>query len=258
MDDNEVILSVQGLSKKFEGITALEKIDIDVTSKSIHGLIGPNGAGKTTFFNLITRLRSADEGKVLFKTIDISNYQPEKIAKLGVSRTFQAGKLVPNMTALENVMIGANCNTSLDLLGAFFHLPFTTSRQERKTKNKARELLNLVKMSNSENRWAADLVWVERQLIQIARALAAEPRLILLDEPTGGMGEEESFRVAELIKKLKNDIGMTAIIVGHDMNLVLGISDIVTCIDFGKKICEGVPEKVKKDIRVLEAYLGKD
>lgn len=258
MPGNDILISTKCLTKTFEGIIALDRIDISVKHGSIHGLIGPNGAGKTTFFNVITGLLSATEGKIFYKLTDITNFKPEKITKNGISRTFQAGRLIGGMTVLENVLVGAHPNSHLDLIGTFFRLPFTISKQEKKLKERSMELLDLVGMSRSVNKGAEDLVWVERQLVQIARAIAAEPELLLLDEPTGGMGEEESYRIAEIIKKVRSDRRITVILVAHDMKLVLGISDRITCMNFGRVIFEGSPVEVQNDQNVLEAYLGKE
>jgi len=254
----DILISVKDLRKTFGGLHAIDGLDIDVKRGDIHGLIGPNGAGKTTFFNVITGILPATEGNVYFESQEITMAKPEKIAEMGISRTFQAGKLVPGMTVMDNVMTGAYRVTKTDVLGTFFRAPFTVSRQEKRMRKKAFELLDLVGMADDSNRWAADMVWVERQLIQIARAIAAGPKLLLLDEPTGGMGAEESQRVAEMIRKVRDELGVTVIVVGHDMNLVLGISDRITCINFGKIICEGTPGEVRRDANVLEAYLGKE
>jgi len=254
--ENNSILVTEGLCKFFGGIQALKDINISIQRNTIHGLIGPNGAGKSTFFNVVSGLYPPTEGKIFFNSLEIQNIPAEKINKMGISRTFQAGKLVPNMTVLDNVMSG-NYNSNLNLVKSFFLKPRQFNEEEKEIKEQAWEILKFIGILNFADRWTNELVWVERQLVQIARALISKPKLLMLDEPTAGMGREESKEVINIIKQI-SAMGVTVIVVSHDVTLITEIADWITVLDFGIKISEGEPQQIIKDPKVLEAYLGEE
>ena len=253
--ENKVILSTMGLSKYFGGLPALRKIDIKVQEGQIHGLIGPNGAGKTTFANVVSGLLRPTEGEIHFNGTQIDHFEPHIIASMGLSRTFQRAQVFPRMNCLQNVMVGHHPRFKTGILKTMFRPPFFRGAEEDEAKRRALELLELVGLSDSAERMGTDLVWVECQLVQIARSIANEPKLLILDEPTAGMGVEESQIIGRLVRQVR-DTGVTIILISHDVRLVMDNADWVTVLNFGEKICEETPGAVQCDAKVLEAYLG--
>ncbi|MBI9104817.1 MAG: ABC transporter ATP-binding protein [Spirochaetales bacterium] len=249
------MLKMEGVCKSFGGLQALKQVSFEVEEGRIHGIIGPNGSGKTTMFNCITGMLPLTDGEIFFKDDKISEMAADKIANLGIRRTFQAGKLVPSLTVMENVMCGISHFGKADLLDTFFRLPFAKSKIENALEAEAMEILESIGMADSADRWAADLVWAERQFVQIVRAMVSKPKILLLDEPASGMGPKETEMVGELILKIKS-MGITVLVVSHDMKMLMNVTDYVTVLNFGAKIFEGTPDAVQKDPLVLEAYLG--
>jgi branched-chain amino acid transport system ATP-binding protein len=253
--DKSIILSTKGLSVHFGGLIALNNVDVTVREGEIHGLIGPNGAGKTTFTNAVSGLIREKRGEIHFFDQKISNLEPHIIAEKGISRTFQKAQIIPGLNCLENVMTGCHINIKSGILSTLFLPCFLRKCEENEIKEKAKSLLALVDMTDSVKRSGKDLSWVECQLLQIARSMAASPKLLILDEPTAGMGFDESRTVGNIIRQIR-DTGVTIILISHDMNLVMENADRVSVLDFGEMIYEGHPEAMKDNQRVLEAYLG--
>ena len=249
------MLRVKGLSMSFGAIQALNNVNVEIAQGRIHGIIGPNGSGKTTLFNCVTGLLKPSSGAVWLDGQEITGNKPDLIARKGIRRTFQAGKLVPGMTVLENVMSGMNDSIGAAAVDAALRLPFVPSRRETEIRERAMTALATTGMQDSARRWASDLVWTERQLVQVARALVGDPKLLLLDEPASGMGIREIEKVEEIIRVVRQS-GVTVVVVSHDVKMLMNLSDLVTVLNFGEKIAEGRPEEIRTNPRVLEAYLG--
>ena len=253
--ERTVILSTARLSMYFGGLAAVKDLNVTVREGEIHGLIGPNGAGKTTFTNVVSGLIHPTSGTVAFNDRDITRLDPYIISGMGLSRTFQKAQVFPKMNCLENVMVGHHPRFKGGILKTMFRPPLVRATEEEESKKRALALLDMVGLSGSAERMGTDLVWVECQLLQIARSLANEPRLLILDEPTAGMGAEESQIIGRLIRRVR-DTGITIILISHDVRLVMDNADWVTVLNFGEKICEETPGAVQCDSKVLEAYLG--
>jgi ABC-type branched-subunit amino acid transport system ATPase component len=253
------VLEVRGLEKHFGGLYALTGLDMEVREGEIVSVIGPNGAGKSTLFNTITGLYGPDGGDVRFEGQSIVGLKPSQITRLGISRTFQTVHLFPNMTVLENAMVGQHSRSRSGVLGAVLRLPSQRNEEER-VRGKARESLSFFgpRLSGYRHEQPAfTLSYANRRRLEIARALATEPKLLLLDEPTAGMNPTETQELTDQIWRLRKERGLTILVIEHDMRVVKGVSDRVIALDYGKKIAQGTYEEVAHDERVIEAYLGR-
>src|SRR5205085_909670 len=247
------LLVADNVRKEFGGLLAVNDLDFTIPERSIVSLIGPNGAGKTTFFNMLTGLYRATSGTIVFDGVDITDKPPHAITKLGVGRTFQNIRLFPQMTALENVLVGMHSRLKGGILGSIFGLP-RVRREEREAEEKARELLAFSGLKRVDDQLAESLAYGDQRRLEVARALATEPKLLLLDEPTAGMNPQETVAFLDFVAKLREERPIAILLIEHDMKVVMGASERVTVLDYGEKIAEGSPKEVQQDERVIEAY----
>jgi len=259
----EPILKVQNLSMDFGGLRALDDLDLDVNDGEIVALIGPNGAGKTTFFNCITGIYVPTEGDVLItppgkkKSQRINGVKPNKVTEKGLARTFQNIRLFPNMTVLENVMIGHHCRMHTGILGAILKGK-STIKEEESVVESSYLILEKIGLSGFVNEFAKNLPYGAQRRLEIARAMATDPFLLLLDEPAAGMNPHETEELDELIKRIRDKEGISILLIEHDMKLVMSLSDRIFVVDYGRKIAQGTPVEIKNNKAVIKAYLGED
>ena len=248
------LLAIRSLTKRFGGLVAVKNVSFDVEAGSIVGLIGPNGAGKTTVFNLITGIYRPDEGEINFRDKSIAGLTTHRIVSGGIARTFQTIRLFQNLSVLDNVLAGRHCRMSSGVLGAMLRYP-RERREEKAALVAALQALEFVRLRAEAQNQAKNLAYGNQRLLELARALASQPQLVILDEPAGGMNEQETTQLVSLIEKIRG-MGVTVLLIEHDMTLVMRVCERIVVMEYGSKIAEGMPDEIRRDHRVIEAYLG--
>jgi branched-chain amino acid transport system ATP-binding protein len=255
-ENDMAILVSEKVTKRFGGLEAVSKVDLEVEEHAIYSIIGPNGAGKTTFFNCVTGFYTPEEGEILLNGRNITGLSPDRVTHLGVSRTYQNIRLFKNMTAVENIMVGMQPHLKSGLLGAIFRTP-GTNREEKAAVEEANRLLTYINLTGMGDLLAKNLPYGQQRRLEIGRALASKPMLLLLDEPTAGMNPKETQDMVNFIRRLRDELGITILLIEHQMRVVMSISEHITVLDFGVKIAEGTPKEIQNNPRVVEAYLGR-